>query len=100
MFTFYNFCIPKNIQNFSQSSEEDTVISEFAGVLYGYILRFPTKMLTSFTSCLSTPAESTPESSPVEICSAKLLPGEKCLDFLPPRQYFITYFTPGKMRHH
>ena len=100
MFTFYNFCIPKYTQNFSQSSEEDTVISEFAGVLYGYILRFPTKMLTSFTSCLSTPAESNPESSPVEICSVKLLPGEKRLDFLPPRQYCITYFTPGKIRHH
>ena len=48
MFTFYDFCIPKNTQNFSQSSEEDTATSEFADVLYGYLLRFPTKMLTSF----------------------------------------------------
>ena len=50
MFTLYDFCIPKNTQNFWQSSEEDTATSEFAGVLYGYILRlkFPTKMLASF----------------------------------------------------
>ena len=49
MFTFYNFCIPKNTQIFSQYSEKDTATSEFAGVLYDYILRFPTKMSTSFT---------------------------------------------------
>ena len=48
MFTFYDFCIPKNNQNFSQSTEEDTATSEFAGVIYGYILSFPTKLLTSF----------------------------------------------------
>ena len=41
---------------------------------------------TLWTSCLSTPAESTPESSPVKIPSVKSLPGEKRLDFLPPRQ--------------
>ena len=50
--------------------------------------------------CLSTPAESTPESSPVKICSVKSLPGEKRLDSLPPKQYCITYFTPAKIPHH
>ena len=49
---------------------------------------------------LSTPAESTPESSPVKICFVKLLPGEKRLDFLPPRQYCITYFPPEKIPNH
>ena len=52
------------------------------------------------TPCLSTPAESTLEKSPVKICSVKSLPGEKRLDFLPPRQYCITYFTQGKVPHH
>ena len=52
------------------------------------------------TSCLSTLSESTPKSSPVKICSAKSLPGEKGLDFLPPRQYCIIYFTMGKIPHH
>ena len=37
------------------------------------------------TSCLTTPAESTPESSPVKIFSVKSLPGEKRLDSLPPQ---------------
>ena len=50
--------------------------------------------------CLSTPAESTLEKSPVKICSVKSLPGEKRLGFLPPRQYCITYFTQGKVPHH
>ena len=50
--------------------------------------------------CLSTPAESNPEISPVKICSVKSLPGEKRLDFLPPRQYCITYFTPENIPHH
>ena len=34
--------------------------------------------------CLSTPAESTPESSPVKLCSVKSFPGEKRLDFSLP----------------
>ena len=38
------------------------------------------------------------ESFPVKICSLKSLPGEKRLDFLSPRQYCITYFTPEKYR--
>ena len=50
-------------------------------------------------SCLSTPAKTTLESSPVEICSVKSLPGEKRFNFLPPRQYWITYFIPGKTPH-
>ena len=37
-----------------------------------------------FTSCLSSLAESTPESSPVKLCSVKSLPGEKRFDFLHP----------------
>ena len=48
IFTFYDFCIPKSTHNFSQSYEEGTTTSEFAGVLYGYILIFLTKILTSF----------------------------------------------------
>ena len=56
--------------------------------------------LTLQAPCLSTPAESTPEKSPVKICSVQSLPGEKCLDFLPPRQNYITYFTPRKILHH
>ena len=50
-----------------------------------------------WTPLLSTPVESTPESSPVKICSVKSLPRETRLDFLPPRQYCITYFTLGKI---
>ena len=52
------------------------------------------------TPCLSTPAELTPESSPVKIWSVKLLTGEERLDFLPPRQYCISDFTPGKTPNH
>ena len=57
-------------------------------------------VLSFLTSCLSTPAEYTPESSPVKICSIKSLSGEKRLDFLPSRQYCITYFNPGKIPHY
>ena len=42
------------------------------------------------TPYLSTPTESTPESSPVKICSLKSLPGEKHLDFFSRRQYSVT----------
>ena len=52
------------------------------------------------TPCLNTPAESNPEISPVKICSVKSFPSEKRLDFLPPRQYYITYFTPENIPHH
>ena len=51
---------------------------------------------TEETPCLSTPDESTPDSSLVEIWSVKVLPGVKRLDNLPPQQYCITYFTPEK----
>ena len=44
----------------------------------------------SNTPCLSIPAESTPESSPVKIWSVKSLPSEKRLNFLPPQQFYIT----------
>ena len=64
-----------------------------------YVKGIYSSKATYVTRCLSTPAESTPESSPVKICSLKSLPGETRLDFLPPRQYCITYLTPGKIPH-
>ena len=54
--------------------------------------------LFMFTPCLSIPAESTPENSPVKIWCVKSLPGKKRFDFLPPWQCCITYFTPEKYR--
>ena len=44
-------------------------------------------------------SESTPEGSSMKIWSVKSLPGEKRLEFLPPWQYCIWYFTPGKTPH-
>ena len=64
-----------------------------------YVKGIYSSKATYVTLCLSTPAESTPESSPVKICSLKSLPGETRLDFLPPQQYYITYLTPGKIPH-
>ena len=60
----------------------------------------PYIQLLNKTPCLSTPVESTPESSPAKICSVKSLPGEKGLDFLPSQQYCIIYFTLGKIPYH
>ena len=39
--------------------------------------------------CLSAPAESTLESSPLKIWNEKLLPGEKMIDFHLPNVYYI-----------
>lgn len=50
MFFFYDLCISKNTQNFSPSSKEGTATSEFDGVFYGYVLKFPTKYLINFAS--------------------------------------------------
>ena len=63
-------------------------------------MKISVKEFYSKTTCLSTPAESTPESSSVKNWSVKSLPGEKWLDFLPPQQYCIAYFTPEKIPHH
>ena len=50
------------------------------------------------TPCLSTPAESTSESSSVKIWSVKLFRGKKRLEFLPSQQFYITLFTLGKTK--
>lgn len=47
------------------------------------------KRKIKLTPCLSIPAEYIAERSPVKIWSLKSTPGEKCLDFLRPRQYLI-----------
>ena len=56
-------------------------------------------LVVTRTPCLSTPAESTPESSPMKICSVNHSPGKKRLDFLPPPPPPTIYhnlFHPGK----
>ena len=47
------------------------------------------------TPCLSTPAESTPESSPVKIWNVKSLPGKEHLDFYLPT-ILHNLLHPGK----
>ena len=40
--------------------------------------------------CLSTPAKSTPQSSPVKLWPVKPLPSEKYFDISPPEKHQIT----------
>ena len=49
---------------------------------------------SSNTPCLSAPAESTPETSPVKIWLVKPLLAEKRLNFHLPDAYYIVQFTP------
>ena len=56
----------------------------------------PYIQLLNKTPCLSTPVESTPESSPAKICSVKSLPGEKGLDFFTFPTILHNLFYPGK----
>ena len=55
-------------------------------------------LVVTRTPCLSNPAEFTPESSPMKICSVNHFPGKK--RFLPPRQIrrqMINFDKPLKM---
>ena len=49
------------------------------------------------TSCLSIPAESTPESSPVKMRPTKSVPSEKGLDFQPTGCVLVIWVTPRKI---
>ena len=51
--------------------------------------------LMSRISCLSAPADSTLESSPVNIRPVKPLPAVKKLNFLPPRCILLSLVHPG-----
>ena len=53
--------------------------------------------LFQVTPCLSTPFESTSESSPVEMRPTKSVPSEQDLDFQPPRCVLVTWVTPRKI---
>ena len=66
----------------------------------GYIKFFPrtlSALLFYITPCLSTPDESTLESSPVKLRATKSVPGEKGLDFLPPQCVLVIWATPRKI---
>ena len=51
-------------------------------------------LVVTRTPCLSTPAESTPESSPMKICSVKSFPGKK--RFYTSPTILHNLFHPGK----
>ena len=62
---------------------------------------FRTQVFVGFpvfsTPCLSTSAESTPESSPMKMRPTKSVPGEKGLDFLPSRCVLVISVTPREI---